>query len=281
MGFWKNKMSKWRKQLKFSVINPDNFDELWGFNSSRIQLTSFLVLLSVIVGVIFTLLVFFTPLSTLFVEDTKMAKSEMVAYKLKIDSLEHKINAQKEFYTNLETILNGGIPLDSLAEPKVLPNIDPNDIDYSMSDEELMNESKVKEDIRTPSESKQTVTAHFIAPIKGIISQSFNVKDHKAIDVVAKQNEKVLSCFDGTVIYSGYSIKDGNILIIEHPNAFISIYKHNSYLFKKTGDKVRLGDPIAIVGNSGELSNGPHLHFELWYDQRPVNPEEYILFQKN
>jgi len=95
---------------------------------------------------------------------------------------------------------------------------------------------------------------------------------------VTPKNKTVLACLSGTVIYSGFSQKDGHILILEHPNNFISVYKHNQSRLKISGDKVRTGDPIAIVGNSGENSTGPHLHFELWLNQKALNPLDYMKF---
>jgi murein DD-endopeptidase MepM/ murein hydrolase activator NlpD len=117
----------------------------------------------------------------------------------------------------------------------------------------------------------------FFAPIPGIVTQSYNTK-HYGIDVVAKANEVVKSVLDGTVIFSTWTIETGYTITIQHENNFVSIYKHNSELLKKVGTFVHAGEAIAIIGNSGELSSGPHLHFELWFNGQPVNPEDYIKF---
>ena len=131
----------------------------------------------------------------------------------------------------------------------------------------------------TPKDSKESIK-FFGSPVLGEISQEFKAPNHPGIDVVTTKNETVKACLGGTVIYSGYTRKDGHILIIAHPGDYVSVYKHNKTLLKKVGRKVQLGDPIAIVGNTGENTNGPHLHFELWYQQTPVNPADYMKFTR-
>ena len=110
--------------------------------------------------------------------------------------------------------------------------------------------------------------------------QEFDLNNHPGIDVVTEKDMAVKACLSGTVIYAGYTRKDGYIVIIEHQNKYISIYKHNKRVLKKIGSKVQLGDPISIVGNTGGNTDGPHLHFELWHDQTPVNPQEYMSFSR-
>ena len=123
------------------------------------------------------------------------------------------------------------------------------------------------------------ITKIFFTPIKGIIIDEFNPKaEHFGVDLVAPKNEAIKATLDGTVIFAEWTVETGYVIHLQHSNNLISIYKHNSSLHKKQGDKVRAGDVIAIVGNSGELSTGPHLHFELWYNGIPLNPQEYIVF---
>ena len=98
------------------------------------------------------------------------------------------------------------------------------------------------------------------------------------MDLAAAPKESVLATLDGTVIYTGFDPKHGDVIQLQHKNGFISVYKHNELLLKEVGDHVVAGEAIALVGNTGELSTGPHLHFELWYKGNPVNPEEYIAF---
>ena len=120
---------------------------------------------------------------------------------------------------------------------------------------------------------------NFFNPLKGIITTEFNLSaKHYGVDIVAKRNETVNATLDGTVIFSDWTVETGYVISIQHKGNYISVYKHNSVLLKHEGSFVKAGEPIAIVGESGELSTGPHLHFELWYNGTPVNPKEYIAF---
>ncbi|MBA3705743.1 MAG: M23 family metallopeptidase, partial [Bacteroidetes bacterium] len=98
------------------------------------------------------------------------------------------------------------------------------------------------------------------------------------VDVVTKQDEMVKSTLEGTVVFTGFSAKDGYVIQIQHSNNLTSIYKHNAEILKKTGDRIKSGEAISVVGNTGELSKGPHLHFELWYNGIPINPQDCISF---
>src|SRR5690606_4605683 len=120
---------------------------------------------------------------------------------------------------------------------------------------------------------------YFFSPLSGIVSSPYNPKsEHFGVDVVAKKNEPVKCVSDGTVILSDWNQEAGYVIAIQHRNNLISVYKHNSALLKKTGSFVNAGDIIAIIGNTGELTTGPHLHLELWYNGNPVNPEDFVSF---
>ena len=119
----------------------------------------------------------------------------------------------------------------------------------------------------------------FFTPVKGVITQSFNHKNqHFGVDVVAKENEAIKAVLDGTVALSSWTSETGHVIAILHDNNLFSVYKHNSVLLKREGAKVSAGEAIAIIGNSGELTTGPHLHFELWHNNKPIDPEQYIVF---
>ena len=131
-----------------------------------------------------------------------------------------------------------------------------------------------------PSASRQSSTSMQIsAPIKGLISLQFDPQiNHFGVDILAPKDSPVKAVTEGHVISSGWNLETGHTIGVQHENMFISFYKHNQKNLKKAGDFVKAGEAIAIIGNSGTLSDGPHLHFELWYNGNPVNPEDYIKF---
>ncbi len=131
----------------------------------------------------------------------------------------------------------------------------------------------------TESNETSIKSFNFFTPLQGIITSGFNlIESHYGIDIVTSHNEAVKATLEGTVIFSVWTLETGYIIGLQHERNFISVYKHNSVLLKKEGDHVLAGEAIAISGESGELTTGPHLHFELWENGSPVNPEDYILF---
>ena len=130
------------------------------------------------------------------------------------------------------------------------------------------------------TEQQKTIESMvFFKPINGIITQGFNRHEkHYGVDLVSKENEVIKCVFDGVVVFSSWTSETGHVIAIQHENNFLSIYKHNSVLLKEQGEVVNLGDPIAVIGNSGKFTSGPHLHFELWHNNGPVDPEKHIIF---
>ena len=120
---------------------------------------------------------------------------------------------------------------------------------------------------------------HLMDPVDGYVTDEYDLKkEHYGIDIAAKQDAPVKAVLDGKIISDAYTLETGYVITIQHPNNLVSVYKHNSRLLKKTGAAVKAGEVIAIVGNTGELSTGPHLHFELWNNGRSLNPRDYIVF---
>jgi murein DD-endopeptidase MepM/ murein hydrolase activator NlpD len=119
----------------------------------------------------------------------------------------------------------------------------------------------------------------FFVPVQGLVTQSFNIEEeHYGVDVVTKENELIKSTLNGVVVFSSWTSETGHVIAIQHENNLLSVYKHNSVLLKSQGERVEAGEAVAIIGNSGKWSSGPHLHFEIWYNNNPVDPEQYILF---
>lgn len=197
-----------------------------------------------------------------------------------IELLSERLDSHKQYIGALRRIMRGDVPVDSDLD-SLAKETDPNygEIQTKQSKSEVAISKKVKEDLRT-GKVAGTPIPYFTSPVVGIVSDGFKKGEHPGIDVVTEKNESIKACLSGTVIYAGYSRQDGYMAILDHGNGYTSVYKHARKTLKKTGDRVQLGDPIAIVGNTGTNTTGPHLHFELWYEQVPVNPEDYITFTR-
>jgi lipoprotein NlpD len=209
-------------------------------------------------------------------------RKEILMNALRADSLEERLTIQSDYIKNISDILSGNLSPDTIPYNDTMSFATSN-YDIPRSDRESAYIHKFEE------EEKYNLTAlnpnppqtdiFFYRPLNGIISSTFNEgKGHFGIDLTSAPKENVIATLDGTVIYTGFDSNYGNVISLQHKNDFISIYKHNDILLKGIGDRVIAGEVIGIVGNTGELSTGPHLHFELWHNGVPVNPEEYIAF---
>ncbi len=206
---------------------------------------------------------------------------------VRLDSLEQAMVLKDRYLENLQMVISGELPETELHEPDT--NRDYGAIEFSQSRQDSLMRAMVEEEERynlrnlqlgaAPSAESNIRNLFFFAPIKGEISAPFDPRSgHVGIDVVTKENEAVKATLDGTVVIATWTYDAGYVIAVQHGSNLMSFYKHNSVLLKKQGDAVKAGEVLAIVGNSGELTTGPHLHFELWLDGRPVNPEDYVVF---
>lgn len=279
MGFWKSFVEKSRKKIKYSASDPTSFEEVWSFSSTRIQMVSLLlvVFLGGGLGMSYLISALGGPGGG---NDKSIEREQLEEQYEAIEKLTLEMEAQLRYSGALRRILNGEVPvnsnLDSLAEET---DPDYGEIQTKPSKAEIAISKKVKENLRTKKSSSAPIP-YFTSPVIGVVSDGFQKEKHSGIDVVTEKNETIKACLSGTVLYAGYSRKDGYLVIIDHGNGYTSVYKHARKNLKKTGDRVQLGDPVAIVGNTGTNTTGPHLHFELWYKQVPVDPEDYISFMR-
>jgi murein DD-endopeptidase MepM/ murein hydrolase activator NlpD len=212
------------------------------------------------------------------------ANQELYLLAIKVDSLALEVERKDQFIANFQRVLSGDTstfvdPAEALRNenrPLVRPTslgIDPADSafrrDFEQSDLSLISSEK----------SRELQAMFFFTPITGFISDKYDVKKgHLGVDIVAKTNEPVKCVADGMVVFASWTQDSGHVIMLQHKGNLISVYKHNAELYKKVGTFVNAGEIIAIVGNSGELTNGPHLHFELWYNGNSLNPEEFVTF---
>lgn len=250
--------------------------------------TSFFITLVTIIVVlcaaIFSIIAF-TPVRT-FVPGYPDARSKRAAIQnaIRIDSLENVIFRWELYSENLRRAVEGEEPvkIDSLIKAK--NNIQTEALDMTelaRQDSLLREHVKEEEQFGISSRGKRNLPIeglHFFTPIKGVVSQGYDPAVHPYIDIAAAAGSMVKATLDGTVIFAGWSDDAGYTIQIQHDGDIVSIYKHNEKLLKKTGDKVTAGTPIALVGNTGELTTGEHLHFELWHKGETVDPTLYIKF---
>ncbi|MBC8488991.1 MAG: M23 family metallopeptidase [Bacteroidetes bacterium] len=283
---WINKL---RNKYRLVIKDEGTFEEKISFRLSRLNVFVAIGTVAIILIVATTFLIAFTPLREYIPGYTDVALQKRVNDLLRLtDSLETEFKQNSLYIKNIKNIIEGKEIIEDTAKQTV-QNINYDNIEYTRSVEDSILRAEYEngtsynlyyndnEELSAPTSTLSSSV--FFTPLKGIITTEFDLSArHYGIDIVARQNEAVKATLDGTVIFSDWTVETGYVISIQHKNNFISVYKHNSVLLKQEGNIVKAGEPIAIVGESGELTTGPHLHFELWYNGTPVNPKDYIAF---
>jgi len=273
-------------KYRLSIYRDDTYEEVLNLILSRLNVIAWGGLLVLIFLFIVVSIIVYTPVREFIpgYPDENTRKS-IISNKLRLDSLEYELSVKDKYFENLNRIISGKEPENYTNKSD--SNREYKNIKFTRSNEDsMMRENFKQEDKFTAYENQEEskpaggiAQIHFFPPIKGLITNSFNsIANHYGTDIVAGANEVVKSTLDGTVIMATWTLETGWVIEVQHFNNLISIYKHNAEVLKRVGDFVKVGEPIAIIGNSGELTTGPHLHFELWYNGIPLNPEDYISF---
>jgi len=284
----KKTLSNWlTNRYQLIIRNDENFAEKTslGFTYSKVILFS-VILFTVIFFI--SLLLSKTILAKWFDPRHTQIELNKQLYELaqKVDSLAIEVDRKDQFILNFQRVLSGDTsnfkdPAEMLnGENKPLAkasqmNLTPADSlfrkEFEKSDLSLITLATVK--------YRELQETFFFSPITGFISDKFDMKKgHYGVDIVAKTNEAVKNVADGTIVFASWTQDAGYVMMVQHRGNLISVYKHNAELLKKVGTFVNAGEIISIVGNSGEMTDGPHLHFELWYNGNPINPEEFVTF---
>ena len=275
-------MEKKNKFFRFAIINDNSLEEVFNIKFSRARLLWLTAAILLAISVIFVLLLGYTPLRNLIPGKSKThVQNELIMMIQKADSLEKSLGNYSLYTKNLKKVLSDSVSLDSVQD-LFREGFTVKEFDFkpSVEDSILRAEVEAEESISLNSNLKEKkLNSFFIKPVDGLITEGFNKKiGHFGVDVVSKKGAFISSIDDGMVLFSSWTHEFGYVLVVKHQNSFISFYKHNSEVFKSKGDYVKSGETIAIIGNSGKYSTGPHLHFELWKGSSPVNPVNYILF---
>ncbi|MDY0342040.1 MAG: M23 family metallopeptidase [Lentimicrobium sp.] len=283
---------KLRNKYRLVILNEESFEEKLSFKVSR--LNAF-----VVIGMLAIVLIFFTIYLIAFTGlreyipgySNASVQRNLYELQLKADSIETALKSSNLYIENMKKILSGDVPESgySNAETNDTTNhFKYSNINISRSPEDSMLRLQYEEENRyllnnqVETLEKSAVSLNkmnFFTPIKGIVTNHFDAsRQHFGLDLAAPRNEAVKAAYDGVVFFSEWTAETGNVLAIQHPANVITVYKHNSVLLRKQGAFVRAGETISIIGNSGELSTGPHLHFEIWINGTAVDPEKFMSF---
>ena len=276
-----NFFTRLKNKYRFVLMSEDSFEEKLSFSISKLNLLSLLsVVIIIALSLSFALLIF-SPLKEYIPgKSSSKMQRDLISLALTSDSLQNQLNIQSLYLNNISSIMKGET-LDFIKKDSVINTIQ--DVNFSKSKADSLLRIEVESEEKSSILDIKKISSEnlvFFSPMDGYISDSFNYKTkHYAIDIVGKKGAKISSVLDGTVIISSWNPETGNVIGIQHSNNYISFYKHCSFIIKKVGEYVTIGEHIAVIGNSGELSTGPHLHFELWKNGTPLDPEDYISFK--
>jgi murein DD-endopeptidase MepM/ murein hydrolase activator NlpD len=281
----RNFRQKLLHMYRLVILNEDTFEEKLSFKLTRLNVFVVVTLSAILLIAGTTVLIAFTGLRE-YIPGYSSTELQQRALNLayKTDSLQTVVELNNQYLASIKRVLSGDVKpaefnRDSLMEAH---RLSADEVDLKPSKEDsLLRETVVQEDKYNFLETATSRANYALfPPLKGPFSEGYNIKDkHFGIDIVASHNAPVKAVADGTVIFSGWTAETGNVIIIEHSYGLISIYKHNSSLTKEQGDRVLKGEVVATAGSTGEYSTGPHLHFELWSEGRPVNPTDFIDFE--
>ena len=278
-AFWSNIKFKY----KLTIINENTLEEVVGLRVSKLNGISVLLSVLTVLFLVASVIIAFTPLRNYLPGYMNSEiRAQVVENALRVDSLQQLVDRQNLYIMNIQDIFSGTIRVDTVHNMDSLTTV---------REDSLMERTQREAEFRKQYEETEkynltSITARpdiagliFYRPTRGMITDKFDAdRKHYGTDIAANPGESVLATLDGTVILSTYTAETGYVIEVQHNQDFISVYKHCSSLLKREGDTVQAGEAIALVGNSGQLTTGPHLHFELWHKGRAVNPEQYIVF---
>ncbi|MCT4613391.1 MAG: M23 family metallopeptidase [Marinifilaceae bacterium] len=283
----KSILEKLKYKYKLTVSNESTFAVKFSFRLSFMNVITFLASFFIAVVCLVTMLIAFTPLREYIPGYPSGEMRKQIHYTaILVDSLEQELHKRDRFFEGIKNVMDGR-EFDAIPETKSNLSNNPRyqNVKFKKSKSDSLFRLAHEEDerfnltIENKKKKKGLSGLHFFPPITGMVSSRFdNKKEHFGTDIVGATNDRISAVLDGVVILSEWTLNTGYVIQIQHSNNLISVYKHNSELLKKQGDQVKVGEAIALLGSSGELTTGPHLHFELWHNGKPINPEDYIKF---
>lgn len=280
-------MKRLRIRLRLTVVNERTYEEVVSYILTPLNMIIMFGGMLLVFGLTVYLLVAYTPLKKYVIPDfaDMSIREEARAARIKADSLSETVRKNEKYLSDLKVVLSGGT-LSNDSDTSAHAEAQTADLNYQVSGVDNTLRQKISDQDRFSLSSEEESASMrkgplLFKPVNGTVTSMFNPKEgHYGVDLAAPKDDPVKSVLDGTVIFASFTANEGNVIQIQHSNNYISIYKHNSVLLKKSGDHVKAGESIAFIGDSGEYSDGYHLHFELWVDGYPANPLDYLSLSK-
>lgn len=278
-AFWHN----FRFKYKISVINENTLEEVFNLHLSKLNGLSVLFTTLIAIFVISALILILTPLRNYLPGYmSREMRDQVIRNALKADSLGDVVTVQSLYIMNIQDILRGEVKPDTTGTIEELTTVRKDTLlNRTEREEKFRREYEEAEKFNLTAVNREAEVGGllFYTPTRGMISSHFDMdRRHPGVDIAANPNESVLSVLNGVVIISSYTAETGYVIGVQHSQGFVSFYKHCGALLKQQGDEVKAGEVIALVGNTGTLTTGSHLHFELWHNGKAVNPGNYIVF---
>jgi murein DD-endopeptidase MepM/ murein hydrolase activator NlpD len=282
------KKKSWRSHLRIHhrlvLLNEDTFEETLSFRLRPMNVFVGAGLIIIFLIILTTILIAFTGLREYIpgYSDVNL-KRKVNTLVLKTDSMQTALDARDKYLDNIRNIINGDVQPPSSQKSIATTKFDTIATLRKTKADSLLRQEIESREAYSLSDTKSSSSGIsgflFFPPVKGTITSRFNsTNKHFGIDIAGPANEAIKATLDGTVIMAGFTSETGYTIGIQHGNNLFSFYKHCSALLKKSGDFVKAGEVIAIIGSSGELTTGPHLHFELWYNGSALDPQKYVAF---
>jgi hypothetical protein len=281
-GKFKEFLEKLLKDYRLSLYDNNNLTEVYTSTISRLSIWVILLFISLLSVSITLILLFYTPLKHSIPGYPSRHMTEMIQYNsIMVDSLQDEISKRDNYLQKIKSVIRGEIIEDTVSNTEGAVSdvaMSPMKSD-AMFDDLISTDKNKSPNKKSDSEAGNLSGVNFFPPARGIVTNKFKASPgHFGTDVVGSKNSHISATLAGTVIFAEWTISTGYVVELQHENNLVSIYKHNSDILVKQGDRVDAGKEIAIMGNEGELSTGPHLHFELWCDGKPIDAERYIKF---
>jgi len=283
----KKLVEKLRHKYRLAIFNEQTYEEVFGMRLSRLNVFTIIGVTMFVLVVMVIFLIAFTGLREYIPGYPDGQQRRLIIQNTqRVDSLIMEIERRDRFFKDIRAVVSGEVPSGALPEEAKEAEVSNSNVSFTKSEEDSIFREQVEREEKFnlavfDNNSRKFELEHsfLFTPLKGVVTNTFGeTQGHFGVDVAAKSGSRVSAVLDGTVIFTGWTVETGYVIHLQHTNNLISIYKHNESILKSMGDKVQAGEAIASVGNSGELTTGPHLHFELWYNGVPLDAEQYMSF---